>query len=152
MKLALISAVVSEPTALSASPLSPLLTNCPFPSALQSLYCYPPHIPLSVCVCVCATFPWPLPLCLPRLCTFLCVCVCVLWDKANLHFPASAHICRPPSPQRRVCVCVCNLRSAALLWVCVCVCVVVVVVGGKGEGVKTVAASGEGGQASPSLC
>lgn len=114
MKLALISAVVSEPTALSDSPLSPLLTNCPFPSALQSPCCYP-HLSPLVCARHVSMAPSPASAAI----VYIPVCMCaVLQDKANLNFPASGYIC---SLQACICVCVCNLRLAALVCVCVCV-------------------------------
>lgn len=47
VNLSLFSAIVSKLTALSDSPLSLLLTNCPFPLALQSLHSIP-----VVCFCV----------------------------------------------------------------------------------------------------
>lgn len=54
--LALISAVVSKPTVLSAPPLSPHLRNCPFPWALQSLCA----MCVYMCVHVLVMFWWDL--------------------------------------------------------------------------------------------
>lgn len=66
---ALISAMVSKPTVLPASPLSPLLTNCPFPFAITTL-CVCVRACMRACVRVYAHAS-------PNFLVYLCVILCI---------------------------------------------------------------------------